>query len=119
MNCLLGFPEPHIVTGVPSSVRRIYIFYISWIYLPDYSRFSELFTFCSVCFVYECRQDVAVFYVEVVVGSEYISGDDCCVLTAMLLEVRPVDTNTHVIPMWITPERCIWKSVCTSNTFRC
>lgn len=103
MNCLLGFPEPHTVTGVPSSVRRIQvsdnIFYISWIYLPDYGRFSELFTFCFVCFVHECGQDVTVFYVEVVVGSEHISGDDCCVLTAMLLEVRPVDTNTHVIPM--------------------
>lgn len=54
--------------------------------------------------MYERRQDVAVFYVEVVVGSEHISGDDRCVLTAMLLEVRPVDTNTQFIPMWITPE---------------
>lgn len=66
---------------------------------PTTVGFSELFTFCFVCFVHERGQDVTVFYVEVVVGSEHISGDDCCVLTAMLLEVRPVDTNTHVIPM--------------------
>lgn len=53
------------------------------------------FTFCFVCFIHERGQNVTALYVEVVVGSEHIGGDDCRIPTAVLLEVRPANTNTH------------------------
>lgn len=39
---------------------------------------------------------MTVLYVEVVVGSEHIGGDDCRIPTTVLLEVRPANTNTHM-----------------------
>lgn len=53
------------------------------------------FTFCFVCFIHERGQNVTILYVEVVVGSEHIGGDDCRIPTSVLLEVRPANTNTH------------------------
>lgn len=63
---------------------------------------------------------MTVLYVEVVVGSEHIGGDDCRILTAVLLEVRPANTNTHThaIPKCIRPKqaRALWRAKDTLKT---
>lgn len=105
MNCLLGAPEPHTFTGVPSSMRetrenRLYYLVIVCVCMlfAAVSRWisvSEWITLGFVCLVNERWQHMAIFYVEVVIGTKDIGGDDCCVTMTILLKVCPVNTQTH------------------------
>ena len=39
---------------------------------------------------------MAIFNAEVVIGAKHIGGDDCRVTMSILLEVRPVNKQTHI-----------------------
>lgn len=106
MNCLLGAPEPHTFTWVPSSMRETWenrlllpgyclcLYVLFTLCVSRWISVSELITFGLVCLVNECWQHVAIFYAEVVIGTEHVGRDDCCVTMTVLLKVCPVNKRT-------------------------
>ena len=84
MNCLRGFPVPKTVKGSPDATaqrRHSYDKYTNSVHLVS--------TFSEIALVNESWDHVAVFQVEVVMGTEYVCWDNAGKHATILLMVCP------------------------------